>query len=517
MQHPPSKPSPSRSLAVGVDVGGSSIKCALVDLESGEFVGERLSVPTPAKDSTETLLAAISDVVKKIPGEHAVGLAFPSVITRGTVRTAAHLNKDWIGQPLAALATRHLSRTVVAINDADAAGLAELHHGAAKDVAGTVLLLTLGTGIGSALFIDGHLVPNTELGHLQVAGREAELRAAGRIKTELNLSWDAWAGELNAVLHELHSLLWPDLIVLCGGITEEPEQFMDKLHCDAPSAQSARCAREAGIVGAALATTALARRDQDGSPRDLCVCLSACACARDATEPCPERAAARLRAADRACSRDRGTGTAQRREGRAERFPCSVNPTASAAPSPAASTAAAWSLTRPRTPASRAAHCAGTATRGYRGRARRAAAGRSRVHAPGSQRSARRHRDRSRSISCTRLLRRPRAHRLARCAPLCERISIREAARDLPLNERGAARAWYHSAPYDPKAIEDSVPMKLFYLSRCLLALAPYRAARSRRCPYTMERVDTKTKKTETRFGLSGDELQGRRARAAIR
>ncbi len=248
--------SPDRALGVGVDVGGSSIKCALVDLATGEFVGERLSVPTPAKDSTETLLDAIADVVKKIPGNHAVGLAFPSVITRGTVRTAAHLNKDWIGQPLAALATRHLDRSVVAINDADAAGLAELHHGAARDIPGTVLLLTLGTGIGSALFVDGHLVPNTELGHLQVGGREAELRAAARIKTEQNLSWDAWTDELNRVLQEMHALLWPDLIVLCGGITEEPEQFMGKLRCIAPLRVGALRSR-AGIVGAAMATSLL--------------------------------------------------------------------------------------------------------------------------------------------------------------------------------------------------------------------------------------------------------------------
>ncbi|MGA2777585.1 MAG: polyphosphate--glucose phosphotransferase [Steroidobacteraceae bacterium] len=244
------------SRAIGVDVGGSSIKCALVDLATGEFVGERLSVPTPAMDSPETLLGAIASVVAQVPGDHAVGIAFPSVITRGTVRTAAHLNKDWIGQPLAALATRRLDRVVAAINDADAAGLAELHHGAAKDVPGTVLLLTLGTGIGSALFIDGHLVPNTELGHLQVGGREAELRAAARIKTEQNLSWGAWTDELNLVLKELHALLWPDLIVLCGGITEEPEQFMDKLRCIAPLRVGALRSR-AGIVGAAMATTLL--------------------------------------------------------------------------------------------------------------------------------------------------------------------------------------------------------------------------------------------------------------------
>lgn len=243
-------------MAIGVDVGGSSIKCALVDLATGEFVGERLSTPTPAQDSTETLLSAIASAVEKLPGNHAVGLAFPSVITRGTVRTAAHLNKAWIGQPLAALATRHMNRSVVAINDADAAGLAELQYGAAKDVPGTVLLLTLGTGIGSALFIDGHLVPNTELGHLQVAGREAELRAAARIKTEQNLSWDAWTGELNLVLQEMHALLWPDLIVLCGGVTEEPESFIRKLRCTAPL-RIGELRSHAGIVGAALATSLL--------------------------------------------------------------------------------------------------------------------------------------------------------------------------------------------------------------------------------------------------------------------
>jgi len=165
-----------------------------------------------------------------------------------------NLNKAWIGQPLAKLAGTLLNRQVVAINDADAAGLAELQYGAARGVAGTVLLLTLGTGIGSALFVDGRLVPNTELGHLQVAGREAEKRASGRAKVEGALSWDAWAAELNLVINEMHALLWPDLIVLCGGITEEPEKFMDKLHCEARLCVGA-LRSEAGIVGAAFATT----------------------------------------------------------------------------------------------------------------------------------------------------------------------------------------------------------------------------------------------------------------------
>ena len=241
-------------LAIGIDVGGSSIKCALVDLRTGAFAGERFSTPTPAQDSTETLLTALEAVASNVPGDHAVGLAFPSVIRNGTVRTAANLNKAWIGKPLAALAGERLQRPVVAINDADAAGLAELRYGAARDVPGTVLVLTLGTGIGSALFVDGKLVPNTEFGHLQVAGREAELRASGRAKVEQHLSWDAWTGQLNLVMEEMHALLWPDLIVLCGGITEEPEKFLDKLHCEARLCVGT-LRSEAGIVGAALATT----------------------------------------------------------------------------------------------------------------------------------------------------------------------------------------------------------------------------------------------------------------------
>jgi polyphosphate glucokinase len=241
-------------LAIGIDVGGSSIKCALVDLHSGAFASERFSTPTPAQGSTESLLEALQTVVANVPGNHAVGLAFPSVIRDGIVRTAANLNKAWIGKSLAALASEYLRRPVIAINDADAAGLAELHYGAARGVPGTVLLLTLGTGIGSALFIDGKLVPNTEFGHLQVAGREAEHRASGRAKVDNHLDWDAWCEQLNLVLKEMHALLWPGLIVLCGGITEEPEKFMHKLHCEARLCVGSMRS-EAGIVGAALATT----------------------------------------------------------------------------------------------------------------------------------------------------------------------------------------------------------------------------------------------------------------------
>jgi polyphosphate glucokinase len=240
-------------MGLGIDVGGSSIKCALVDLGTGAFASERFSTPTPALGSTEALLTALHTVASNVPGDHPVGLAFPSVIRNGIVRTAANLNKAWIGKSLAVLAGEHLRRPVIAINDADAAGLAELRYGAARGVPGTVLLLTLGTGIGSALFVDGRLVPNTEFGHLEVKGREAELRASGRAKVDQNLSWDAWAEQLNLVLNEMHALLWPDLIVLCGGITEEPEKFMDKLRCEARLCVGT-LRSDAGIVGAALAT-----------------------------------------------------------------------------------------------------------------------------------------------------------------------------------------------------------------------------------------------------------------------
>ncbi len=240
-------------LAIGVDVGGSSIKCALVDLRTGTLAGERISVPTPAQECSDRLLEALASAVAPIPGRHAIGIGFPSVLRGGIVRTAANISGTWIGKPLAALAAARLGRAVEAVNDADAAGLAELRYGAARDVPGTVLVLTLGTGIGSALFVDGKLVPNTELGHLQVDGREAELRASGRSRVEGVLTWDRWSEELSRVLREMHALLWPDLFVLCGGITQESAQFIDKLRCEAPVRIGA-LRSDAGIVGAALAS-----------------------------------------------------------------------------------------------------------------------------------------------------------------------------------------------------------------------------------------------------------------------
>jgi len=170
------------------------------------------------------------------------------------VYTAANVAKAWIGQPLAEPAALKLKRQVVAINDADAAGLAEVNFGAARDVNGTVLVLALGTGIGSALFVDGRLVPNTELGHLEFDGMEAEARASGRARMERKLEWSEYVAELNVVLNRMHALLWPDLIVLCGGITADHPNLSDDLTVPTNIKLGALRA-DAGIVGAAFATT----------------------------------------------------------------------------------------------------------------------------------------------------------------------------------------------------------------------------------------------------------------------
>jgi polyphosphate glucokinase len=230
--------------AIGIDIGGSSIKAAVVDLNRGALIGERRSVPSPA------MSAALPENGVNLP----VGVTFPGVVVAGTVHTAANVAKAWIGQPLAEPAAARLKRNVVVINDADAAGLAEVHFGAARDVMGTVLVLSLGTGIGSALFVDGKLVPNTELGHLEFDGMEAETRASGRARMERKLDWPAYMTELSYVIQRTHALFWPDLIVLCGGITADNPNLCDDLKSPAPLKLGALRA-DAGIVGAAYATT----------------------------------------------------------------------------------------------------------------------------------------------------------------------------------------------------------------------------------------------------------------------
>lgn len=240
--------------AIGIDIGGSSIKAAVVDLQKGCLVGERHSVPSPAMSAVSEMLHAMATAVPPGTEDLAAGVTFPGVVVGGTVHTAANVAKSWIGQPLAEPAAAKLNRKVIAINDADAAGLAEVRFGAARDVMGTVLVLSLGTGIGSALFVDGILVPNTELGHLEFDNMEAEARASGRARMERKLEWDDYVHELNYVLNRMHALLWPDLIVLCGGITADHPNLATDLKV--PTKLKLGALRDsAGIVGAALATT----------------------------------------------------------------------------------------------------------------------------------------------------------------------------------------------------------------------------------------------------------------------
>jgi polyphosphate glucokinase len=240
--------------AIGIDIGGSSIKAAIVDLTQGSLVGERRSVPSPAMSAVSEMMHAMAEAVPEGTENLPAGVTFPGVVVAGTVYTAANVAKSWIGQPLADPAAAKLKRKVVAINDADAAGLAEVHFGAARGVMGTVLVLSLGTGIGSALFLDGHLVPNTELGHLEFDGMEAEARASGRARMERKLDWGGYIAELNYVLNRTHALFWPDLIVLCGGITADHPNLCEDLKVPTQLKLGALRA-DAGIVGAAYATT----------------------------------------------------------------------------------------------------------------------------------------------------------------------------------------------------------------------------------------------------------------------
>jgi polyphosphate glucokinase len=240
----------------GIDVGGSSIKGAPVDVSSGALTAPLVTVPTPTPATPAAAVGAIATVIARLPADGPVGIAVPSVVKRGTTFTAANVDASWIGANVEALARELLRRPVIVLNDADAAGIAEMRLGAGRDESGLALLLTFGTGIGSALFFDGRLVPNTELGHLSLAGREVEHFASGRVRTEERLGWPQWAERVNAVLAEFERLFWPDLFILGGGVTESYEEFAALLRARARIVP-ARFRAQAGIVGAALAAESL--------------------------------------------------------------------------------------------------------------------------------------------------------------------------------------------------------------------------------------------------------------------
>lgn len=239
---------------LGIDVGGSSVKAGVVEVTTGRLLGEMISAPTPQPSTPERLAAVIAGLASSLPqAQGSVGVAFPSVVRHGVIRTAANIDRSWLGANGAAVVGRAINRPVVFLNDADAAGVAEMRWGAGMGFTGTAIMLTFGTGIGSALFVDGKLFPNTELGHMELNGMEAEKFASAQVRTALTLDFPAWIERVNAYLARMHALFWPDVIILGGAVSERYAEFSGLLKC-AAELRPAHFAGQAGVIGAAMAS-----------------------------------------------------------------------------------------------------------------------------------------------------------------------------------------------------------------------------------------------------------------------
>jgi len=239
---------------LGIDIGGTTIKGALVDVASGTLTSDRFVVPTPKPSTPASVVEVATRMVDRFDPEGSVGCTFPGVVKQGVTLTAANVDKGWIGADAQALFGTGTGRPFVVLNDADAAGLAEMTFGAGVGRDGLVLMVTLGSGIGSALFLDGKLVPNSELGHMELDGDEAERQASERVRVVGELAWDVWGERVDAYFRSLERLLWPDLIIVGGGVSAESEQFFPfvGVKCELTPA---RLLNDAGIVGAALAAS----------------------------------------------------------------------------------------------------------------------------------------------------------------------------------------------------------------------------------------------------------------------
>ena len=239
---------------LGIDVGGSSVKAGVVDVSTGQVLGNMITAPTPQPSTPDQLAAVIAGLAQRLPqAQGSVGVAFPSVVRQGVIRTAANIDRSWLGANGAAVVGRALNRPVTFLNDADAAGLAEMRWGAGKGLNGTAIMLTFGTGIGSALFVDGRLFPNTELGHMELNGMEAERFASAHVRTELRLDFPAWIERVNVYLARMQALFWPDVMILGGAVSERYAEFAGLLRCEA-ELRPAHFAGQAGVIGAALAS-----------------------------------------------------------------------------------------------------------------------------------------------------------------------------------------------------------------------------------------------------------------------
>jgi polyphosphate glucokinase len=244
-------------LAIGVDVGGSGIKAAVVDTVSGEMVSERLRVATPQPSTPDRVSATIGRLVRRLVKEAGVaddapvGVGLPGVAIEGSLKTAANIDPGWVDYPIADKLSKALKRRVEIVNDADAAGIAEMRFGVGAGRPGTVIFLTLGTGVGSGVFVDGTLVPNTEFGQMEIRGRPAERRSASAARNRRGLSWKAWAQDLDEHLQRIADLMWPTLFILGGGVSKNGDKFIPRLTVRTPVV-AAQLRNDAGIIGAAI-------------------------------------------------------------------------------------------------------------------------------------------------------------------------------------------------------------------------------------------------------------------------
>ena len=241
---------------LGIDIGGSGIKGAIVDTVAGEFVSERLRIDTPQPAKPASVAQVVAEIAGRFTWRGAIGCTFPAIVQHGVTMTAANVDDEWIGTDARQLFESQTGQPVIVLNDADAAGIAEMRFGAGRGRAGLVVILTLGTGVGSSLFMDGRLVPNTEFGHLVIRGKAAELRTSDRARETRGYSWKRWAKRLSEHLQYLEFLISPDLFVIGGGVSKKSEKFLPLLECKTPVVP-AQLRNRAGIVGAALAAAEL--------------------------------------------------------------------------------------------------------------------------------------------------------------------------------------------------------------------------------------------------------------------
>ncbi|MDO5498107.1 MAG: ROK family protein [Propionibacteriaceae bacterium] len=238
---------------LGIDIGGSGIKGAPVDLAVGDWATERLKIETPSNSTPDNVAVVVKQIVDHFAdliGDGPIGVTVPAVVMHGVSKSAANIDKSWIDFPIEQLFADTLGRPVTVVNDADAAGVCEVKYGSAKDQPGLVLMTTLGTGIGSALVHNGVLIPNSELGHIEIDGHDAETQASSGVKTQLNLSWEEWIPRIERYYQTIEALLWPDLIVVGGGISREHERFLPQLRLNTPIVPATFFNRS-GIIGAA--------------------------------------------------------------------------------------------------------------------------------------------------------------------------------------------------------------------------------------------------------------------------